>query len=317
MQPWRLGVKDSIGKELSDFRERALEVASTCATDFEATSALPRSVLEPQWSADFESFCWQSIPLIDPARFSLDHFIRPSCEGLHAQIEVHVDHASGQKVVAKRFTRAYLRDSPRAFRESDAFCGEDPWTEMFLAMKLGQAGPDRIKGVLPCYGVYRDASDSALLIMEWASAGDVFEYASSLGEPGPAREAQDIAGRERGGGGCASRFRHGNSRHRSVFGDWCTREADVPSSGDAPRRRALRCASSRPLRLWSGWVCSGNRELPLAEHRWRLQGLLLRPEERSSEVFREALDRCGLLEGPGLANPLSRLSGSFSRTFGT
>ncbi|CAE7245942.1 Rad51c, partial [Symbiodinium sp. CCMP2592] len=187
---WKSDMEDSIGKELSDFRERALEVASTCATDFEATSALPRSVLEPHWSADFESFCWQSIPLIDPARFSLDHLIRPSCEGLHAQIEVHVDHASGQKVVAKRFTRAYLHDSPRAFRESDAFCGEDPWTEMFLAMKLGQDGPDRIKGVLPCYGVYRDASDSALLIMEWASGGDVFEYASSLGEPGPAREAQ-------------------------------------------------------------------------------------------------------------------------------
>ncbi|OLP80275.1 DNA repair protein RAD51-like 3 [Symbiodinium microadriaticum] len=165
-------------------------VASTCATDFEATTALPRSVLEPHWSADFESFCWQSIPLIDPARFSLDHLIRPSCEGLHAQIEVHMDHALAKKVVAKRFTRAYLRDSPSAFRESDAFCGEDPWTEMFLAMKLGQAGPDRIKGVLPCYGVYRDASDSALLIMEWASGGDVFEFASSLGEPGPAREAQ-------------------------------------------------------------------------------------------------------------------------------
>lgn len=190
MQPWQLGVKDSIGKELSEFRERALEVASTCATDFEATTALPRSVLEPHWSADFESFCWQNIPLIDPARFSLDHLIRPSCEGLHAQIEVHMDHALAKKVVAKRFTRAYLRDSPSAFRESDAFCGEDPWTEMFLAMKLGQAGPDRIKGVLPCYGVYRDASDSALLIMEWASGGDVFEFASSLGEPGPAREAQ-------------------------------------------------------------------------------------------------------------------------------
>ena len=28
--------------------------------------------------------------------------------GLHAQIEVHVDHASGQKVVAKRFTRPGL-----------------------------------------------------------------------------------------------------------------------------------------------------------------------------------------------------------------
>ncbi|CAE7374726.1 KCC4 [Symbiodinium natans] len=139
------------------------------------------------WKSSGSELCSAS-SLSWHARF--DHFLRPSCEGLHAQIEVHVDHASGKKVVAKRFSRSYLLDGPRAFRESDAFCGEDPWTEMFLAMKLGQAGPDRIKGVLPCYGVYRDASDSAILMLEWASAGDVFEFASGLGEPGPEREAQ-------------------------------------------------------------------------------------------------------------------------------
>jgi len=169
-----------------------VEVASTCATEMDVCSGLAPSALDPNWKLGFDSFGWHSIPLIDPRRFSLDHVIRPSYEGLHAQIEVHMDHAEGRKVVVKRFSRAYLRDSPRAFRESDVFCGEDPWTEMFLALQLGQAGPGRVRGVLPCFGVWKDASDDVLLLLEWASGGDVFEFASSLGEPGPSREAKAV-----------------------------------------------------------------------------------------------------------------------------
>ena len=37
------------------------------------------------------------------ARFQ--HIMRPSTDGLHAQIEVHLDHLSGAKVVVKRFAR--------------------------------------------------------------------------------------------------------------------------------------------------------------------------------------------------------------------
>jgi len=166
-----------------------MEEASTCATEFDATcnGGLAHA---PELSLGVDSLSWRSFPVIDPRRFSLDHVIRASCEGLHAQIEVHLDHAHGRKVVAKRFSRGYLNNSPSAFRDSDAFCGEDPWTEMYLAAQLGQAGPDRVQGVLPCYGIYKDENNDVLLLLEWASGGDVFEFASTLGEPGPSREAK-------------------------------------------------------------------------------------------------------------------------------
>jgi len=172
---------------LGDLRERALEVASTCATESDACVGLPRSVLDPSWKREFDAFGLGCFPALDSQRFSLDHIIRPACDGLHAQIEVHLDKVTGVPVVAKRFPRLYLRSSPREYREAENSC-EDPWTEIFLAVKLGQA--PRVRGVLPCYGVYTDASGDALLLMEYASTGDVFEFASNLGDPGPEREAQ-------------------------------------------------------------------------------------------------------------------------------
>jgi len=171
-----------------DLRDCVLEVASTCATESEAVNVLPSSLSET-WKRDFEAFNISSFTPLDLERFQFDHIIRPAADGLHAQIEVHIDHVAGTKVVGKRFPRAYLRDSPAEFRESDSFCGEDPWTEMFLAAHLGQ-GATRVRGVLPCYGIFTDERGDVLLMMEYAPSGDVFELASCLGEPGPGREAK-------------------------------------------------------------------------------------------------------------------------------
>lgn len=178
------------GPCFGDLRERALEVASTCATESELVStALPRSVIDETWKRDFDAFSISSFMPLDTERFKFDHILRPAADGLHAQIEVYVDSVAGMKVVGKRFPRAYLRDSPAEFRESSSFCGEDPWTEMFLALKLGQA-PTRVRGVLPCFGIFTDAGDDVVFMMEYAPSGDVFELASCLGEPGPEREAK-------------------------------------------------------------------------------------------------------------------------------
>ncbi|CAE7267683.1 CIPK9 [Symbiodinium natans] len=140
---------------------------------------------------DFGQMGRHSFPIMEPGRFSLDHVLRPSDEGTHAQIEVLVDHSAGcKRVVAKRFPRAYLRDDPISFRESPAGTqsSEDPWTELFLSLKLGQE-PARMRGVVPCQGVYRDSQEDVLLLLEWVSGGDLFDLASNLGEPGPQREA--------------------------------------------------------------------------------------------------------------------------------
>ena len=55
---------------------------------------------------------------------------------------------------------------------------DNPWTEIFLALKLGQ-GPSRMRGVVPCWGVYSDVNDDVLLMLEWSPGGDLFELASS------------------------------------------------------------------------------------------------------------------------------------------
>ncbi|CAK9109131.1 unnamed protein product [Durusdinium trenchii] len=165
---------------------RAFEVASTCATESDQSKGLPG--ISENWKRDFDSFNISSFGMLDLERFQFQHVLRPASDGLHAQIEVHLDRVEGSKVVAKRFPRGYLKDSPAEFREtSDS--AEDPWTEMFLAVKLGQV--PRTRGVLPCHGVFIDpGSGDVMFIMEYAASGDVFELASCLGEPGPEREAK-------------------------------------------------------------------------------------------------------------------------------
>jgi len=182
-------------RDVKDEREGSL--VSTCCSQFEDAFREPSKAFGPDvpsaWpkvDLDFRSFDRDCFPLMEPGRFSLEHILRPSDEGQHAQIEVLVDHAaSDTKVVAKRFPRAYLQHSPEVFQQTkpeDQL--ENPWTEIFLALKLGQ-GPARMRGVVPCWGVYRDSRDDVLLMLEWSPGGDLFELASDLGEVGPEREA--------------------------------------------------------------------------------------------------------------------------------
>ncbi|CAE7291934.1 KCC4 [Symbiodinium sp. CCMP2592] len=188
------------------FGEREGSLVSTCCSQFEdalqesskafdpdVPAAWPKVVVDdgiPSIDLDFRSFDRDCFPLIEPGRFSLEHILRPSDEGQHAQIEVLVDHAaSDTKVVAKRFPREYLQHSPEVFQQTKPEEQlENPWTELFLALKLGQ-GPARMRGVVPCWGVYRDSRDDVLLMLEWSPGGDLFELASDLGEVGPEREA--------------------------------------------------------------------------------------------------------------------------------
>eukprot|EP00438_Fugacium_kawagutii_P022039 Skav212851 [mRNA] locus=scaffold325:250563:257747:+ [translate_table: standard] len=90
-----------------DLRERALEVASTCATESEATTstALPASLIDETWKKGFAAFSISNFPPLDGERFVFDHILRPAADGLHAQIEVYVDRVAGLKVVGKRFPR--------------------------------------------------------------------------------------------------------------------------------------------------------------------------------------------------------------------
>lgn len=193
-------------KDAAAFAEREGSLVSTCCSQFEdafqesskafdpdVPAAWPKVGVDdgiPSIDLDFRSFDRDCFPLIEPGRFSLEHILRPSDEGQHAQIEVLVDHAAfDTKVVAKRFPREYLQHSPEVFQQTKPEEQlENPWTELFLALKLGQ-GPARMRGVVPCWGVYRDSQDDVLLMLEWSPGGDLFELASDLGEVGPEREA--------------------------------------------------------------------------------------------------------------------------------
>ncbi|CAK9018603.1 Death-associated protein kinase 1 (DAP kinase 1) [Durusdinium trenchii] len=138
------------------------------------------------WMRDFDSFNLLSFSLLDLERFEFDHVLRPSSALWKAQIEVHLDRRVGSKVVAKRFFRAYLKDSPVDFRKAKSGGSEDPWSELFLALKLGKHLPG--PGVLPCHGIFIHPSGDVMVMMEYATCGDLFDLAGCLGEPGPPRE---------------------------------------------------------------------------------------------------------------------------------
>ena len=179
---------------MPDPQPRADTWASLCSTQCSEGLPLIKAVLhastvEQSWMPDFDSFCRESIPVIEQGRFKVEQVVRSFSEGSKAQIEIMSDRTiGGRKLLAKRFPRAYLQDDPKSFRTSDPCSCDDPWTEIFLAMRLGH-GSSRVPGVVPCHGVYRDSREDVLLMLDWAPGGDVFQLAGNLGEPGPDREA--------------------------------------------------------------------------------------------------------------------------------
>jgi len=179
---------------LPEPQPKADTFASFCSTQCSEFLPLRKAVpdaytLEQSWMLDFESFCRDSIPVMEQGRFNVEQVLRSFSEESKAQIEILSDRSiGGRKVLAKRFPRAYLHDDPESFRISDPGSCDDPWTEVFLAMRLGH-GASRVPGVVPCHGLYRDSGEDVLLMLEWAPGGDLFQLAGTLGEPGPDREA--------------------------------------------------------------------------------------------------------------------------------
>ena len=176
------GLEDSKSKvSQSPISEPISEISDRKSLD--ALDALDGNI----WK-DFDSFNISNFSALEVERFEFHHVLRAS-DGVRAQIEVHSDLVEGTKVVVKRFPRAYLKDSPAEFRQSNHTL-EDPWKEMFLALKLGAPGSaSQISGVLPCHGIFIHPSGDVMLFMEYATSGDLFDFATALGEPGPAREA--------------------------------------------------------------------------------------------------------------------------------
>ncbi|CAK9056242.1 unnamed protein product [Durusdinium trenchii] len=173
------GVETSVSQ--SPISEPISEISDRKSLD--ALDALDGNI----WK-DFDSFNISNFSALEVERFEFHHVLRAS-DGVRAQIEVHSDLVEGTKVVVKRFPRAYLKDSPAEFRQSNHTL-EDPWKEMFLALKLGAPGSaSQISGVLPCHGIFIHPSGDVMLFMEYATSGDLFDFATALGEPGPAREA--------------------------------------------------------------------------------------------------------------------------------
>lgn len=120
----------------------------------------------------------------DDIRFRFVKVIQPGVDECSAQVELHVDTNENQKLIVKRYPQALLDK----YRQGQADSLEDPWQEMLLQTILGEEL--RVRGVIPCHGAFRNRRGDSLLVMEWCPCGDIFEYASDLGEPGPAREAQ-------------------------------------------------------------------------------------------------------------------------------
>lgn len=120
----------------------------------------------------------------DDTRFRLVQVIQPGIDRCSAQVELHVDSTDDKKVIVKRYPQELLVKHRQGYADNL----EDPWKEMFLQTLLGEELC--MRGVVPCHGAFRNRTGDSLLVMEWCPCGDIFEYASDLGEPGPVREAQ-------------------------------------------------------------------------------------------------------------------------------
>ncbi|CAE8701322.1 unnamed protein product, partial [Polarella glacialis] len=139
----------------------------------------------------------EELPDWDQSRYEMIRIVQLAEDSQHAQIELHFDKVLSTEVAVKRFSRERLCSSPEEFRARwGAEDLEDPWQEIYVASYLGQVGPSRVPGVLPCYGAFCDrdpgGNGDALLVSEWIASGDLFTFASDLGPPGPAREAKAI-----------------------------------------------------------------------------------------------------------------------------
>lgn len=104
------------------------------------------------------------------------------------QVELHLDYVTGAVIVVKRVPWHRIRESPEAFRQAFPEEPENPWQDLAIAQHLGRPEPLGISGVCLCHGVFRSTTGDLMLASEYLPGGDLFDVASRLGDPGPARE---------------------------------------------------------------------------------------------------------------------------------
>mmetsp|Transcript_108526 Transcript_108526/g.215506 ORF Transcript_108526/g.215506 Transcript_108526/m.215506 type:complete len:409 (+) Transcript_108526:61-1287(+) len=125
------------------------------------------------------------LPLFDEQRYQfsrlLNHAVRSG-----GQIELYLDTLTDTPVAVKRVPALRLK----AFPTPNAEDLEDPWQEMAATTYLGGSGPGRVPGVCACHGAFRSTSGDSMLVSDYLLGGDLFDVASTLGEPGPGREQQ-------------------------------------------------------------------------------------------------------------------------------
>lgn len=117
----------------------------------------------------------------DPERFVKTK--SPHSWRAYDHMECYEDTAARRLVAVKRFTRQCLQKA----NAMDESVPENPWMELRIGMLFHEQDPACHKFVYRCHGVFEDNGDG-LLAMEFLQGGDLFDYSTSLGVPGPQRE---------------------------------------------------------------------------------------------------------------------------------
>jgi len=125
------------------------------------------------------------LPVFDEQRYQFWRLLNPAVRS-GGQIELYLDTLTGSTVAVKRIPAHRLQ----AFFTANLVDLEDPWQEMAATTYLGGSGPGRVPGVCACHGAFRSTSGDSMLVSDYLLGGDLFDVASTLGEPGPGREQQ-------------------------------------------------------------------------------------------------------------------------------
>eukprot|EP00930_Biecheleria_cincta_P072594 TRINITY_DN59970_c0_g1_i1.p1 TRINITY_DN59970_c0_g1~~TRINITY_DN59970_c0_g1_i1.p1 ORF type:complete len:410 (+),score=67.70 TRINITY_DN59970_c0_g1_i1:94-1230(+) len=150
-----------------------------------------QTVLGLSWQQGAASLSLDSLQDWDSDRFKAEKVLQEGDGGHAAQIALYFDSVQRKRIVVKRYPAALLGKNQEDFRRRHPDRAlEDPWQEIYFQTKLGEEGPQKLDAVLKCYGAYRNEQCDGYLTTEWCPCGDVFAYATGLGEPGPEREAQ-------------------------------------------------------------------------------------------------------------------------------
>lgn len=148
-------------------------------------------VREESWQQGAASLSLDSLQDWDSDRFKGEKVLQESDGGHGAQISLYFDSVERKRIVVKRYPSELLGKNQEDFRRRHPDRAlEDPWQEIYFQTKLGEEGPRKLDAVLKCYGAYRNEQCDGFLATEWCPCGDIFAFATGLGEPGPEREAQ-------------------------------------------------------------------------------------------------------------------------------